>query len=372
MTNATVMPAVAESQDPWATVYATRFARIRYVIRQSECGSGSGSLRADSLAAKIAATTRMLPRCVNRWALCASGWGGAHTRRSAGCRWQIRHLECHGPLAPQAGGFNRSRVFVIQVQNLVVRYGEKEALRGISFTARAGEITGYLGPNGAGKSTTMKVLAGLLRPTSGQVFVGGHDISHDPLSSKRILGYVPESADLYQSLTPNEYFSLLAELYELERAAASSRIRELLHAFELTPSADKQIQALSKGMRQKVLLIGAVLHDPQVMLFDEPLNGLDVQGAHTLRTMMEQMVAQRKTVLYCSHILDVVERVCSRVIVLSAGQIVADDSTHRLLAGSPRGTLEAVFQQLTRTTTVDKHADTVRLSTIAPNRDHEP
>ncbi|MBI1247769.1 ATP-binding cassette domain-containing protein [bacterium] len=239
---------------------------------------------------------------------------------------------------------------MIEVVDLVKQFGNNAALQGISFTIRPGEATGCLGPNGAGKSTTMKILAGLVRPTSGEVRICGHDLLTDPLEVKRRIGYVPETAAMYTGLTAHEYLSLIAELYHLDRTYAADKIRFLLEGFQLTEAADRQIDALSKGMRQKVLISSALLHDPEVLIFDEPLNGLDVNAALTFRRIVEGLVEQGKTVLYCSHILDVVERLCSRVIVLHEGQIVADDQTETLLSTSPKGSLEAVFQDLTRIT----------------------
>jgi ABC-2 type transport system ATP-binding protein len=237
---------------------------------------------------------------------------------------------------------------VIEVRNLVKHYDGKEALRGISFTVRPGEATGYLGPNGAGKSTTVKILTGLLRPTDGQALICGHDVSQAPLEAKRRVGYVPESAALYTSLTPNEYLSLVAELYHLDRAAAAERIDYLLGAFEAAEVADRPIETLSKGQRQKVLITSALLHDPDVLLLDEPLSGLDVNAVVTFRRLVENLVQRGKTVLFCSHLLDVIERLCPRVLVIDKGVIVADDATAKLLAGHPGGTLEQVFQALTR------------------------
>ncbi|MEW4455571.1 ABC transporter ATP-binding protein [Bremerella sp. JC817] len=237
---------------------------------------------------------------------------------------------------------------MIEVVNLVKTFGSNTALQGINFTVRPGEATGCLGPNGAGKSTTLKILAGLVRPNSGEVRICGHDLLTEPLEVKRRIGYVPETAAMYSGLTANEYLSLVAELYHLDREKAADKIRTLLEGFQLTEAADRQIDALSKGMRQKVLISSALLHDPDVLIFDEPLNGLDVNAALTFRRLVEGLIDQGKTVLYCSHILDVVERLCSRVIVLHHGQIVADDQTKTLLSSTPKGSLEAVFQELTR------------------------
>jgi ABC-2 type transport system ATP-binding protein len=245
---------------------------------------------------------------------------------------------------------------VIEVHNLVKRYDAKEALRGVSFTVRPGEPTAYLGPNGAGKSTTVKIIAGLLRPGEGEVRVCGHDVAREPLEAKRRLGYVPDSASLYATLTPQEQLSLVAELYHLDRAVAADRIEQLFKAFGVADVADRAIETLSKGQRQKVLLIGALLHDPDVLLLDEPLNGLDVNAALTLRRLLDRLVERGKTVLFCSHILEVVERVCTRVIVIDRGRVVADEATADLLRRTSRGTLEAVFQQLTRPDDADEGA----------------
>jgi ABC-2 type transport system ATP-binding protein len=245
---------------------------------------------------------------------------------------------------------------MIEVCNLVKCFDAKEALRGVTFTARPGEATAYLGPNGAGKSTTVKTIAGLLRPTDGQVRVCGHDVSTEPVAAKSRLGYVPDSAELYATLSPHEYLSLVAELYHLERPVAAERMGHLLRAFGIADAADRQVETLSRGQRQKVLLIAALLHDPDVLLLDEPLNGLDVHSALTLRRLLENLVRRGKTVLFCSHILEVVERVCSRVIVIDQGRIVADAPTAELLGRAAEGTLEAVLRQLTPPEQADEGA----------------
>lgn len=249
---------------------------------------------------------------------------------------------------------------MIEVRGVSKAFGSKAAVRGVSFAARPGEATGYLGPNGAGKSTTIKMIAGLLRPDDGEVRVCGFDVAQQPLEVKRRIGYVPESGALYVSLSPNEYLSLVAELHALDRALAARRMADLLAQFELSDASDRPIETLSKGMRQKVLLIGAFLHDPEVLLLDEPLNGLDVNAALTFRRMLDESLQRGRTVLYCSHILDVIERVCSHVIVIDQGQIIADDTTANLLAQQPQGTLESVFQALTRSGKQDEWARAFR------------
>ena len=237
---------------------------------------------------------------------------------------------------------------MIELVDVAKSYGSKDAVRGVSFTARPGEATGYLGPNGAGKTTTIKMIAGLIRPTQGEIRVCGFDVTASPLEVKRRIGYVPESAALYDTLTPNEHLSLMAELHGIERKEAGRRIGELLGSFGLREAANQSIESLSKGMRQKVLLSAAFVHDPEVLLLDEPLNGLDVASVLTFRKIIDSMLARGRTVLYCSHILDVIERTCARVVVIDDGRIVADDTTANLLARRPEGTLEAVFRSLTR------------------------
>ncbi len=237
---------------------------------------------------------------------------------------------------------------MIRVRDLVKSFDGKQAVQGVSFDVEPGQITGYLGPNGAGKSTTVKMITGVLRTTSGSIEVCGVDVLQQPLEAKRRIGYVPESQALYTSLTPNEYLSLVAELHDMDRGYAAERIRQLTEAFGLTESVDRLIETFSKGMRQKVLLIGALLHDPDVLLLDEPLNGLDVNMALTFRRILEGLAERGKTILFCSHILDVVERLCTRIIVLDQGRVVADAPTRELLEGHPAHRLESVFQDLTR------------------------
>ncbi len=237
---------------------------------------------------------------------------------------------------------------MIELRDVSKSFGGKEAVRGLSFVSPPGQATGYLGPNGAGKSTTIKMIAGLLRPDAGEIKVCGFDAAISPMEVKRRIGYVPEFAALYQSLTPNEYLSLIAELHHLDRVEARGRIADFLRRFELTDAANGSIEQLSKGMRQKVLIIGAVLHDPDVLLLDEPLNGLDVNAGLVFRRMLEEMLARGKTILFSSHIFELIERLCSRVIIIDQGRVVADESTETLLNGQPRGALEAVFQKLTR------------------------
>ncbi|MGL4554684.1 MAG: ABC transporter ATP-binding protein [Gemmataceae bacterium] len=245
---------------------------------------------------------------------------------------------------------------MLDVVNLTKAYGTRDVLRGVSFSVRPGEAVAYLGPNGAGKSTTVKIIAGLLRPAGGSVTVCGHDVTTAPLEAKKRLGYVPDSAQLYETLTPAEYLSLCAELHHLDRPVAAERMRLMLQSFDLAAAADRPIETLSRGQRQKVLIIAALLHDPDVLLLDEPLNGLDVNSGLTLRQVFARLLERGKAILFCTHIFEIVERVCQRVVVIDQGKVVADEPTATLLKRSPGGTLEAVFRQLTRPDEADDGA----------------
>lgn len=234
----------------------------------------------------------------------------------------------------------------IEVQQLRKTYGDHEVLRGISFSVPPGQICGYLGPNGAGKSTTIKILAGILRADAGQVRVAGHDVVADSLAAKRALGYVPESGALYGLLSIREHLHLLADLYELETQSAGQKVGQALELFGLEEVADQRVDTLSKGQRQKTAIAAGLLHDPEVILFDEPLSGLDANAARQLKELIAGLAQRGKTILYCSHVLDVVERVCDRAVILAGGELVADAPTSELLAQAE--SLESVFRTLTR------------------------
>ncbi len=237
---------------------------------------------------------------------------------------------------------------MIEAHELVKHFGGVQALRGVSFRVEPGEILGYLGPNGAGKSTTVKLLTGLQRPTAGSARIGGFDIVEEPLRAKRLIGLVPETGALFEALTPIEYLRFVARLYELESRRADRRLRELLEYLVLEREAwDRRMTGFSKGMKQRVVIAAAMLHEPEVLLFDEPLNGLDVEATVRVKGLIAEAAARGRTILYCSHLLDVVERVCSRIVVLSAGQIHWDGPLRDILAQFPGSTLETIFQQLT-------------------------
>ena len=235
----------------------------------------------------------------------------------------------------------------IQIQDLVRRYGDVEAVRGLSLDIRGGEIFGLLGPNGAGKSTTLRVMATLIRPTSGTVRIAGYDVVTSADEVRRRIGYVPEGAELYDALTGSEFLELLADLHRLDRAAAAAKSGPLLDTFSLTRDIDRPVGDYSKGMKQKLLITAALQHDPEVLLLDEPLDGLDVAAQETLKDVLHAHAAAGHVVVYSSHILEVVERLCDRVGIIDRGRLVALGAPSELLAAHPGRTLSELFLQLT-------------------------
>jgi len=216
----------------------------------------------------------------------------------------------------------------------------------VSFQVQPGEILGYLGPNGAGKSTTVKILTGLLRPDAGTARIGGFDVATQPLDAKRLVGLVPETGALYEALSAAEYLRFVGDLHGLSRAQSTARSHELLEFLELDPSAwVRRMTSYSKGMKQRVAIAAALLHEPQVILFDEPLDGLDVGATIKVKALIAREAAAGRTILYCSHLLDIVERVCTRIIILAHGRIRMDGSLPDIQAAHPGKTLEAIFQE---------------------------
>src|SRR5882757_2258066 len=219
---------------------------------------------------------------------------------------------------------------MLEVRGLIKRYNRIPAVDSVSFTIRPGEILGYIGPNGAGKSTTVKVLTGLIEPTDGEIFFNGHDVRADWVGFQRRMGYVPEEPHLYPHLTGREYLQLVGRLRGLPRRTLESRMDEMLRLFSLWGDRYSPLSSYSKGMRQKILLSGALLHDPELLILDEPFSGLDVNTALVLRALIRSLADNGKMILYSSHVLEVVEKVCSSVLILRKGVVVAHDSVSNL------------------------------------------
>ena len=234
----------------------------------------------------------------------------------------------------------------LHAHRLSKHFSGVRVVKDVDFTLCPGEIVGYLGPNGSGKTTTARMLAGLLDPSSGFVHYDGRDIRDDLVAFRHELGYIPEEPYLYPFLSGSEYLYLVGRLREMPELLLARKIGAFLEVFGLGSAADQAIASYSKGMRQKIVISAALLHDPSVVLFDEPETGLDVATTLMLRHLVRTLAARGKAILYSSHILEVVERVCDRVIVLHQGAVVADDSIERLRTLMSRNSLEGVFSQL--------------------------
>ncbi len=238
---------------------------------------------------------------------------------------------------------------LIQTRNLVKRYGDKVAVDDISFDVRAGEIFGFLGPNGAGKTTTIKIIVGLLRPTSGSVAVAGYDVQQQPAQAKAASGYVPDTPNLYAKLTGRELLRFVGDLYDLDRQLATRRVDELLRTFDLTGAADDTIDSYSHGMQQKIALAAALMHDPKVLVLDEPTVGLDPKSARLIKDILRQMAERGTAVFLSTHILEIAERMCDRIGIINQGKLIAAGTMDELRAldKSGQASLEDIFLSLT-------------------------
>jgi ABC-2 type transport system ATP-binding protein len=248
---------------------------------------------------------------------------------------------------------------MIAVSQLTKRFGTQTAVDALSFEVPAGQIVGFLGPNGAGKSTTLKILTGMIQPTSGSARVSGFDLATQTIEVKRHVGFVPESGAVFESLTGLEYLEMVAALYGIPREAAQQRIKQFLAFFDLSfeTLTEKLLGAYSKGMRRKVVITAALLHNPPVVFFDEPLDGLDANAAVGFKTLIQTLAREGKTIVYSSHILDVVERVCHRVIIIDKGRLILDGKPDELVAAHHASSLERLFTQLTGGDELERRAE---------------
>jgi ABC-2 type transport system ATP-binding protein len=235
---------------------------------------------------------------------------------------------------------------MLEVRALTKRYTTTTAVDDVSFTVKPYEVLGYLGPNGSGKSTTVNIITGLLEPTGGEVLFEGRSIQSQLIEYKRRLGYVPESPHLYPHLTGTEYLQLTGRLRGLPKRQLDAKIDEMLQLFGLGASRHSTIASYSKGMRQKVLISAALLHNPDILVFDEPLSGLDVTSALVFRNLVKMLAREGRIILYSSHVLEVVEKVCTSVMILRKGRVVANDSVENLRNLMQLKSLEDIFSEL--------------------------
>lgn len=236
---------------------------------------------------------------------------------------------------------------VILIENLRKNYGTKQVLKGINLEIYPGQIIGYIGPNGAGKSTTVKILCGLINDYEGIVTVNGIDLKQEPVKVKSMIGYVPELAELYEVLTPREFLELMGQLYDVPETVLAARITGLMDAFGMEGNLNQRMDTFSKGMRQKVLIASGILHNPDILILDEPLSGLDANSVIIIKELISSLAREGKTIFYCSHMMDVVEKVSDRIVLISEGAVLANGTFEELQQQLGNNSLEKIFSSLT-------------------------
>ena len=236
---------------------------------------------------------------------------------------------------------------VISISDLKMRYSEEYVLKGIDLQIEPGQIIGYIGPNGAGKTTTIKVLLGMIDDFEGKVEILGQDITNGDIEFKKKIGYVPEGGEIYETLTGQEYIEFIGKIYGLEDNIVVTRGRKMAEFFSIEKALGDRISSYSKGMKQKLLIITALIHNPQIIVLDEPLNGLDANSVLVFKEVLSKLAAAGKTIFYSSHLMDVVEKISNRIILISEGQIIADGTFEELKTLSEKGSLEGIFNELT-------------------------
>ena len=258
---------------------------------------------------------------------------------------------------------------VINIKHLYKSYGQKHVLKDINLEVYPGQVIGYIGPNGAGKSTTVKVLCGLLTDYEGEVSVKGFDVKRNTLDVKRHIGYVPELAELYDVLTPIEYLSFAGALYGMDEAVCTERIERMMAAFNLSANIHQRMDSFSKGMKQKVLLASGLLHNPDVIILDEPLSGLDANSVIVVKELISRLARDGKTIFYCSHMMDVVEKVSDRIVLIDEGRMIANGTITELRQEHGDVSLEQIFAKLTGKESLSVSADELVKALETTNKD---
>jgi ABC-2 type transport system ATP-binding protein len=246
---------------------------------------------------------------------------------------------------------------IVSIQNLQKKYGQKQVLHGIDMEITSGQIIGYIGPNGAGKSTTVKILCGLISEFQGTVSIFGMDLRTRTTDIKKKVGYIPENASLYESLTPLEFMEFIGEMRGMTSDQTRHKAEALMNIFEMKPNLNQRISTFSKGMRQKVLICSALLHNPELIFMDEPLSGLDANSVIMVKEMLTHLAREGKTIFYSSHIMDVVEKISDRIVLIDQGKVIADGPFDELNKMENDENLEKLFTRLTGNTNHGEKAE---------------
>lgn len=246
---------------------------------------------------------------------------------------------------------------IVEIKQLIKKYGKKEVLHGIDLDIQSGQIIGYIGPNGAGKSTTVKILCGLIDEFEGDVKVLGRDLRTEQIEIKRRIGYIPENPALYESLTPLEFMQFVGRMRSMTDQVIVEKAASLLDIFEMKGNMNQRIATFSKGMRQKVLICSALLHNPELIFMDEPLSGLDANSVIMVKEMLTHLAQEGKTIFYSSHLMDVVEKISDRIVLIDQGRVIADGSFKELSSQANDENLEKLFTRLTGNTNHGEKAE---------------
>ncbi|MEO6917360.1 MAG: ABC transporter ATP-binding protein [Chitinophagaceae bacterium] len=238
---------------------------------------------------------------------------------------------------------------IIQLKNVYKSYGPRQVLKGIDLEIYPGQIIGYIGPNGAGKSTTVKILCGLINDYEGSVTIKGLDAKKDILTIKSIIGYIPELADMYDVLTPFEFLGFIGQLYHMPEELINDRMTRILRAFGMEENLHQRMDTFSKGMRQKILIASGIMHDPEIIILDEPLSGLDANSVIIIKELISGLAKQGKTIFYCSHMMDIVEKVSDRIVLIDQGRVIANGTFQELRQNRGNDSLETIFSEMTST-----------------------
>jgi len=236
---------------------------------------------------------------------------------------------------------------IISLKNIYKSYGTKQVLKNINLDIYPGQVIGYIGPNGAGKSTTVKILCGLISDFDGEAIIKGYNVKKNPLEVKATIGYIPELAELYDVLTPYEFLNIMGDLYNLPSNVLEDRMNIMLTAFGLQDNMHQRMDTFSKGMKQKVLITSGLIHNPDIIILDEPLSGLDANSVIIVKDLISRLAQDGKTIFYCSHMMDVVEKVSDKIVLINEGTVIANGTFAELQAQQGNESLETIFSHLT-------------------------